>query len=83
MTLTLEIAPETQRLLEVGARASGRSVEDYTATLLAQVAEEAAEDAVDIADADRIMANSDPSKRRTLEELRVAIYGTDAKKKAA
>ena len=83
MTLTLEITPETQRLLEVGANAAGRSVANYTAELLAQVAEEAAEDAIDVADAERIMANSDPANRRTLAELRTAIYGARAEKKAA
>jgi uncharacterized protein (DUF1778 family) len=77
MTLTLEIAPEIEAALSQAAQASGQSLSDYAAELLAQ----AAEDAQDIADADRIMAESDPSTWRTLDELRTAIYG--GKEKAA
>ena len=79
MTLTLEIAPEIERALEEAARANGQSLPDFAAARLAEVAREAereaAEDAADIAEADRIMEHSDPSKRRTLAELRAAIFG--------
>jgi uncharacterized protein (DUF1778 family) len=78
MTLTLEIAPEIEATLKGVAASHGQSLSDYAAELLAQ----AAEDAADVADAERIMANSDPSKRRTLAELRTAIYGEQEAKAA-
>jgi uncharacterized protein (DUF1778 family) len=54
MTLTLEIAPETEAQIAAGAQASGRSVADYAAELLAQ----AAEDAADVVDAEQRTASS-------------------------
>ncbi len=75
MTLTLEIAPEEEAALNEVAAQHGQSANDYAKQLFAA----ALEDAMDVAEADRIMANSDPSKRRTLTELRAAVF----EKKAA
>jgi len=69
MTLTLEIAPGVEKALETEAQRHGQSVNDYATALIF----EALEDAADIADAEHIIANSDPSKRHTLDELRDAI----------
>lgn len=71
MTLTLEIAPEIEAALQTEAQRNGQSVNDYAA----QVLSEALEDAQDVAEAERRMGQSDPSKRRSLDELRSAVYG--------
>ena len=74
MTLTLELAPETEAQIAAGAKASGRSVADYAAELLAQ----AAEDAADIANAERVMAESKPEDRIPWERVKgeafLALY---------
>jgi hypothetical protein len=78
MTFAFKIKPEIAGLLEIEAKRAGQSVQDYAAELFA----EAIEDALDAAEADHILANSDPSQRRTMDELRAALYG-DREPKAA
>lgn len=75
MSLTLEIAPEVEAALNEVAAQHGQSANDYAAQLLADaLLADALEDALDVAEADRIMANSDPTKRRSLAELRTAVF---------
>jgi uncharacterized protein (DUF1778 family) len=69
MTLTLEITPDEEKALAQAAEQAGVAAPDYALALL----REALEDAAAIAEADRIIVNSDPTKRRTLSELRSAI----------
>jgi hypothetical protein len=75
MTLTFTIKPEIATALEVEAKRAGQSVQEYAAELFA----EAIEDVLDAAEADCIMANTDPSEWRSLDELRAAIYEKRAK----
>jgi hypothetical protein len=58
MTLTLELAPETEAQIAAGAQASGRSIADYAAQLLAQAAEDAS-DAAEVARARAEVKNGD------------------------
>jgi uncharacterized protein (DUF1778 family) len=69
MTLTLEIAPEIEATLQGVAASHGQSLSDYAAELLAQ----AAEDAEDIADADRVMAESKPENRIPWETVKAEL----------
>lgn len=69
MTLTLEITPEEEKALTQAAQQAGATLPDYARALL----REALEDAADVAEAERILANSDPTQRRTLAELRSAV----------
>jgi plastocyanin len=66
MTLTLEIAAETEAQIAAGAQASGRSIADYAAELLAQ----AAEDAADVAEVARARAEVKPGDLVTWEQLK-------------
>jgi hypothetical protein len=59
MTLTLDLTPEAEAALEAEAARTGQSAQDFAARLFA----EALEDAIDLADAQRVMASSDPAKR--------------------
>ena len=75
MTLTLKLTPEKQRALEELAEASGQSVADCAAQLLGTALEDVEEDVDAVAEAERRLESSDPSQRRTLAELRAAIFG--------
>ena len=78
MTFTFKIKPEIAAALEIEAKRTGQSVQDYVAEIFA----DAIEDVLDAAEADHILANNDPSQRRTMEELRATLYG-DREPKAA
>jgi hypothetical protein len=56
MTLTLDLTPEAEAALEAEAARTGQSAQDFAAQLFA----EALEDAIDLADARRILAESKP-----------------------
>ncbi len=56
MTLTLDLTPEAEAALEVEAARTGQSAEAYAAQIVA----EALDDAIDTADARRILAESKP-----------------------
>lgn len=78
MTLTIEIAPETQSWLQSEAsrrfvtveQIAGEMLEEMKAALLA---DEAQQDREDLADARRIVAETTPDEWRTLDELRHEI----------
>ncbi len=74
MTLTIEIKPEVENLLRQVARERGVALEDVVAQRLnfSEADLEELEDELDNAEAERRMANSDPSKRKTLDDLRAA-----------
>ncbi len=74
MTHATELAPLTENLLRAVAKERGVSFEEVVA-LYPDPSEETIEeleDEVDIARAERILANSDPSQRKTLDDLRKA-----------
>lgn len=66
MTLTLEIAPETEAALQSEAARVGQSAQDYAARLFA----EALEDALDIAECDRRMDATRPDERISWEVVK-------------
>ncbi len=76
--MTLEIAPELEARLEEKASARGLTKEEFAVhalrrlTLTEEELEEL-EDEEDAAEADHILATTDPSQWRTLDELRAAI----------
>ncbi len=74
MTLTIEIQPEVERLLRAVAQERGVPLEEVVASCLdfSPEALEELEDELDNAEAERRMASSDPSKRKTLDDLRRA-----------
>ena len=74
MTHATELAPLTENLLRHVAKERGVSFEEVVA-LYPDPSEETIEeleDEVDIARAERILANSAPSQRKTLDDLRKA-----------
>ena len=75
MTLSLDVAPELDMALRNEAEQRGQSATACALELLAEALREADMDRRDLADAERIMAHSDPAKRRTLDELRAAVRG--------
>lgn len=83
MTLTLELAPEVEAALQTEAQASGRTVADCAADLLAEALHEAELDRHDVEEAERRLASTKPEEWRTLDELRTAIYGDGKEAKAA
>lgn len=74
MKLTIELKPEVERLLCAVAKERGVSLEEVVANQLdlSPEALEELEDELDVAEAERRMANSDPSQRKTLDDLRKA-----------
>lgn len=66
MTFTVELTPEIEAALQQQAAQRGQSAHDYVAALLA----EAIEDALDVAEADRIMAASNPQERVSWEQIK-------------
>ena len=76
MTYTIEIDATEERVLAQAAQARGVGLDAYLLTAAREMAAlDAAEDAEDLADVRRIRATSDPTKRRTLDELRAALKG--------
>ncbi len=76
MTHTIELDATEERVLEAAAAARGVALNAYLITAAQEMAAlDAEEDAEDLADARRLLAQSDPSKRRTLDELRTALKG--------
>ncbi len=72
--ITLELPSETERILRLVARQRGVALEEVVAerlNLSPQELEEL-EDELDNAEAERRMAISDPSERKTLDDLRAA-----------
>lgn len=74
MKLTIKLKPEVERLLCAVAKERGVSLEEVVANQLdlSPEALEELEDELDVAEAERRMANSDPSQRKTLDDLRKA-----------
>lgn len=74
MTLTIELPPEVEKLLRLVARQRGVALEDVVAQRLHFSSEEleVLEDELDNTEAERRMASSDPSQRKTLDDLRKA-----------
>ena len=76
MTITIELKPEVERLLCAVARERGVSLEEVVAERLnfnfTEEELEEFEDELDNARAERRMKNSDPSQRKTLDDLRKA-----------
>lgn len=76
MTLTIELKPEIENLLRHVAKERGVSLEEVIADRLnlnfSEEEIEELEDEVDIARAECILAESDPSERKTLDDLRKA-----------
>lgn len=76
MTYTIEIDATEERVLAQAAQARGVDVSDYLRDAWREMAAlDAAEDAEDLADVRRIRATSDPTTRRTLDDLRGALKG--------
>ena len=74
MTFTIEIDASEERELAQAAAARGVALDTYLLTAAREMAAlDAAEDAEDLADAQRVVAQSDSAKRRTLDELRDAL----------
>ena len=71
MTLTIELTPEAESALQTAAAQKGVSAPQFAVDLLMT----ALEDWEDGIEATQILAQSDPEKRRTLDELRQAIRG--------
>ncbi len=72
MTPAIELAPLTENLFRAVAKERGVSF-DEVVTLYADPSEETVEeleDEVDVARAERILANSDPSQWKTLDDWR-------------
>ncbi len=75
MTHATELAPLTENLLRAVAKERGVSFEEVVA-LYPDPSEETIEeleDEVDIARAERILATTDPSELKTLDDLRKAL----------
>ncbi len=76
MTYTIEIDATEERVLVDAARRRGVALDTYLLTAAREMAAmDAQEDAEDLADARQVLAQSDPTKRRTLDELRTALKG--------
>ena len=76
MTYTIEIDATEERVLAQAAQARGVGLDAYLLTAVREMAAlDAQEDAEDLADVRRIRATSDPTKRRSLDELRDALKG--------
>ncbi len=76
MTYTIEIDATEERVLVDAARRRGVALDTYLLTAAREMAAmDAQEDAQDLADARQVLAQSDPTKRRTLDELRTALKG--------
>lgn len=74
MTFTIEIDASEEQVLTQAAAARGVALDTYLLTAAREMAAlDAAEDAEDLADARRVLAKSDPAKRRTLSEMRDAL----------
>lgn len=81
MTLTIEVAPETQSWLQSEASRRGTSAERIASEMLDELKatlleNQAQEDREDIADARRILAESKPNEWRTLDDLRHELRKT-------
>lgn len=75
MTVSIELSPYVENLLCAVAKERGVSLEEVVASRLdfSQEWLEDLEDELDNAEAERRMANSDPSQRKTLNDLRKTL----------
>lgn len=77
MTVSIELEPNIEKLLRVVARDRGVSLEQLLADRInlrfSEEEIEELEDERDNAEAERRMANSDPSERKTLDDWRKAL----------
>ncbi len=73
MTLQIEVAPEIESALHTEAARRGVTAQALAGAALGEWLQEAVEDLADAEDARRILAASDPSQRRTLDDLRRAL----------
>lgn len=69
MTLTIEVAPETEAQLQEEAARLGVPVEQ----LVSEMIDDLLQDKEDAEDARRILAETKPEEWRSLDELRAAI----------
>jgi len=72
MTLTIEVAPEVETQLATEAGQRGLSRDELIRQLLEQGLDDMTQDEEDAATARHRLANSDPTQRRTLSDLRRA-----------
>lgn len=75
MTLTLELSPEIEGRVRAAAAAQGLTPEEFVAEAAMERAMtpaeiEALEDALDVAEAERILANTNASQWVSLDEAR-------------
>ena len=78
MIITLELSPDVERALETEAAHYGMSASQLAQQLIAETLStreriEAQQDLEDVEEARRVLAESDPSQRRTLNDLRRAL----------
>lgn len=73
MTLTLELGPDLERVLEAEALRAGVPMPQYARQMLAEALSEQQQDLEDVEEARQILASSEPSQRRTLDDLRKAL----------
>lgn len=77
MTLTIELKPEIEQLLCAVAKERGVSLEEVVAGRLnfnfTEDELEELEDELDVAEAERRLANSDPADYKTLDDWRKAL----------
>jgi len=77
MTVSIELEPTVEKLLRTVAKERGVSLEELLADRInlrfSEEEIEELEDERDNAEAERRMANSDPSERKTLDDWRKAL----------
>lgn len=73
MTLTLELGPDLERVLEAEALRAGVPVPQFARQMLAEALSEQQQDLEDVGEAQRVLASSDPSQRRSLDDLRKVL----------
>jgi hypothetical protein len=78
MTLTIEVAPDRQAVLQEEAARRGLSAEQLAGEMLDDSLQDLLQDAEDIEEARYRLANPDPRPNRTLADLRAHIEGQSA-----
>lgn len=79
MTLNIELSPEREQALQEAAIREGVPAAVLAAQLLDDSLQDMVQDAADLIEAEQRMQTTDPSQRRSLAELRTAIYGKNGK----
>lgn len=73
MTLTIELSPEREQALREAAARKGVPVAELASALFHGALQDLEQDRIDGEEAMRILANSNPEERRTLDDLRQAF----------